>query len=327
MVDSIIQVPPDSTGKKVQTYQNTIGANVVEAEAHVQVDTTGTPAPPGTAASPVRTDPTGTTTQPVSGTVTANAGTGVFDVTPATSVATDYLPARVTDGTAFIAPLAEATFTGRINTQGQKAMAASTPVVVASDQSVIPVSDNAGSLTVDSPVGTPTAVRQSDGAAFIDPRLIQGEVAHDAIDSGNPQKIGGKASLNEPTAVADADRVNAWFDQLGRAVILQGHSNPEAPVTVNGSAAGVSVIAAPGAGVSLYIMKGSIHNRGAEQVVSLRDGAAGTIRFTANLAADGGGTLFNFGSRGWKLTANTALVADIGAASADVNVTEYYIAA
>lgn len=91
----------------------------------------------GTSGNPVRTDPTGSTTQPVSGTVTANAGTGVFDVTPASPVATDYLPARITDGTGFVAPLAEGTFTGRINTQGQKAMSASTPVVIASDQSAI----------------------------------------------------------------------------------------------------------------------------------------------------------------------------------------------
>ena len=34
----------------------------------------------GTPSHPVRTDPTGTTTQPVSGTVTANAGTGNFTV-------------------------------------------------------------------------------------------------------------------------------------------------------------------------------------------------------------------------------------------------------
>lgn len=34
----------------------------------------------GTAGAPLRTDPTGTTTQPVSGTVTANAGTGTFNV-------------------------------------------------------------------------------------------------------------------------------------------------------------------------------------------------------------------------------------------------------
>jgi hypothetical protein len=38
-----------------------------------------------------------------------------------------------------IDPLADATFTGRINTQGQKTMAASTPVVLPSDQAAIPV--------------------------------------------------------------------------------------------------------------------------------------------------------------------------------------------
>jgi len=188
-----------------------------------------------------------------------------------------------------------------------------------------PVTDNGGSLTVDAPVGTPVAVRLSDGSAFIEPR--GGDVAHDAVDSGNPIKVGGRASLNEPTAVADNDRVNAWFDQLGRQVVLMGHANPESPVTANGSAAGLVVISAPGAGVSLYICKGSLHNRSASaQVVSLREGTTGSIRFTANLAASGGGSLFDFGPRGWKLPTNTALVADIAAASADVNVTEYYIA-
>jgi hypothetical protein len=68
----------------------------------------------GTGANPIRIDPTGTTTQPVSGTVTSNIGT--------------------TGGL-----LLDATFTGRINTLGQKTMANSTPVVIASDQSAIPV--------------------------------------------------------------------------------------------------------------------------------------------------------------------------------------------
>jgi hypothetical protein len=60
---------------------------------------------------------------------------------------------RLSDGTAVLV--------------GQKVMASSLPVVVASDQSVIPVSDNAGSLTVDAPVGTPAFVRLSDGAAAL----------------------------------------------------------------------------------------------------------------------------------------------------------------
>ena len=41
MADSFIQVAPDSTGKKMQTYVNTIGGNSVEAEAVVLSDKNG----------------------------------------------------------------------------------------------------------------------------------------------------------------------------------------------------------------------------------------------------------------------------------------------
>jgi plasmid maintenance system antidote protein VapI len=40
-------------------------------------------------------------------------------------------------------------------------------VILASDQTVVPVSDNAGSLTVDAPVGTPVFTRLSDGTAAL----------------------------------------------------------------------------------------------------------------------------------------------------------------
>lgn len=40
-------------------------------------------------------------------------------------------------------------------------------VILASDQTVVPISDNSGSLTVDAPVGTPAFVRLSDGSAAI----------------------------------------------------------------------------------------------------------------------------------------------------------------
>lgn len=45
-----------------------------------------------------------------------------------------------------------ASIDGKLNSLGQKAMAASAPVVLASDQSAIPVTDNGGSLTVDGTV-------------------------------------------------------------------------------------------------------------------------------------------------------------------------------
>lgn len=52
----------------------------------------------------------------------------------------------------------------------------------------------------------------------------QGAVAHDAVDSGNPIKIGGKAAdpTSMPTAVSVGDRVNAAFDTQGRLVIYDG---------------------------------------------------------------------------------------------------------
>ena len=52
---------------------------------------------------------------------------------------------------------------------GQKTMANSLAVTVASDQSAVPISDNSGSLTVDAPVATPVFVRTSNGSAAIDP--------------------------------------------------------------------------------------------------------------------------------------------------------------
>lgn len=289
-----------------------------------------------------------------------------------------------------IDPLAESTFTTRINTQGQKAMAASTPVVIASDQSAIlvdgsgvtqPISaaslplpagaatsalqlpdghnvtvDNA-TITVDAPVATPVAVRLSDGTTFYDGtktgqlpaalvggRLdivvgavtsgvtieVVGDVAAGVAAAGNPVLIAARANLNEPTAVADAQSTYLWADQLGRLVVLDGHSNPEPPDSGEITSSGdTTLIAAPGASLSLHIQKGSVHNAGAAAVtVALKDGTAGTIRWQAEIAPDGGGSVFDFGARGWKLTANTLLAGNLSAAgNVHVNVTQYYIAA
>src|SRR5882724_3845771 len=74
MANAFVQVAPDSSGKKMQTFENVVGGNTVEAEAVTLVRSSDN-SEIGTAAAPLRTDPTGTTTQPVSGTVTANQGT------------------------------------------------------------------------------------------------------------------------------------------------------------------------------------------------------------------------------------------------------------
>ncbi len=71
MADSFIQVAPDSTGKQMQTYLNTISAQPVHAEAVVLVDSTGTPL--GTTSGALNVY-VGSLTATVSGTVTANQG-------------------------------------------------------------------------------------------------------------------------------------------------------------------------------------------------------------------------------------------------------------
>jgi hypothetical protein len=229
--------------------------------------------------------------------------------------------------------------------RGQQTGANSVPVVLPSDQAAIPVTDNSGSLTVD---GTVTAnagagtftVGDGGGSLTVDGTVTAnagtgtfttgGTAAHDAAVSGNPVLIAARANANEPTAVsADGDVTHLWADLLGRLVVLPGHPSPEPPVAVNATASGnTTVIAAPGASLSLYICKGVINNAGAANVVVLlQDGAAGTTRFRAEVASEGGGVPFDFGARGWKLTANTLLNANLSAAGdVNVNVMEFYIA-
>jgi hypothetical protein len=62
------------------------------------------------------------------------------------------------------------------------------------------------------------------------PLSMLGDVAHDAADSGSPIKIGGKAFTSTPTPVADADRVNAQFDEYGRQVVSD--RDPETGMSV-----------------------------------------------------------------------------------------------
>jgi hypothetical protein len=100
-------------------------------------------------------------------------------------------------------------------------------VILASDQTVVPVSDNAGSLTVDAPVGTPAFVRLSDGAAAITtlatslatlPALTAGS-AQIGTTSLTPQTSGGlstfhlvsAASTNATSVKAGAGQLYGWF--------------------------------------------------------------------------------------------------------------------
>jgi hypothetical protein len=198
----------------------------------------------GTSADPLRIDPTGTTTQPVTGIVTANIGTTnglaldatltggtqrskitdgtnnaavkaastaaaatdpalVVSISPNNSVAITAsslpLPTGAATETTLASRLADSTFTGRINTLGQKTMANSTPIVIASDQSTIAIS--ASSLPL--PAGASTSAKQpalgTAGTASTDVITIQGIASMVALKvdgSGVTQPISGTVTAN-----------------------------------------------------------------------------------------------------------------------------------
>lgn len=84
---------------------------------------------------------------------------------------------------------------------------------------------------------------------------ITGDVDHDAVDTGKPVKIGGKASATKPAAVAVGDRVNAWLDEYGQLhIIVEAGANIIGKVgidqTTPGTTNGVQVVAALPAGTN-----------------------------------------------------------------------------
>lgn len=91
----------------------------------------------GTASNALRIDPTGTTAQPV----TDNGGSLTVDTTQ--------LPAALVGGR--LDNNVGSWLGSTAPTVGQKTMDNSVPVVIASNQTVIPISDNSSSLTVDTP--------------------------------------------------------------------------------------------------------------------------------------------------------------------------------
>jgi hypothetical protein len=85
----------------------------------------------------------------------------------------------------------------------------------------------------DTPISFPVYGLNFDGAANVWKRVrgnesglfVQGNITNDAADSGNPVKIGGKASIGGEF-VADGDRVDAWFNQGGALHVAGFTVNP-----------------------------------------------------------------------------------------------------
>lgn len=102
MANQYVQVPPDSTGKKMQTFENTVSGQIVEAEAVTLVRSSDN-TEVGTSGQPLRIDPTGTTAQPTN---IHGSGGVVLDAVLAATKPANVLQVGGNDGTnAYAIPL------------------------------------------------------------------------------------------------------------------------------------------------------------------------------------------------------------------------------
>lgn len=160
MADSFIQLPPDGTGKLLNTSQKVVGLNTVQSERHVITDNVNNNYANVSAAGALQVDGSAVV-QSVSGTITttppANASTNITQIG------------------------------GAALTEGQKVMASSVPVVIASDQSAVPVS---GTVSVSN---------------FPATQPISGSVSVSNFPATQP--VSGTVTSNQGTANTVA---NAW---------------------------------------------------------------------------------------------------------------------
>lgn len=147
-----------------------------------------------------------------------------------------------------------------------------------------------------------------------------GNIAHDAIDSGNPIKIGAKVetSLEGITAVADGDRTDLYADADGQILVKPlvpfGDIITERVTDTGGTSTAFTNFNAGGAGVRNYVTTITVYNSSStDGFLDIRDGAAGSVIHTIPLPQTSGATItFNVPLR--QTTANTALAYDVSAA-------------
>lgn len=275
----------------------------------------------GVSGAPLRVDPTGTTTQPISAAslpLPTGAATLAEQQTQTTAL-------QLIDNL----PLAQgATTSGQNGVLVQGAVTTAAPTYTTGNTNPISLQTD-GSQRV-AVTNTP-AVTQS-GTWTVQPGNTQnttawltqpqGNVAHDAVDSGNPTKIGCHARTTNRTAVADADRADVVCDDNGQLVVT-----PMAPrdrvvrsgvVTVS-TTTETTLLAAGGAGVFRDLTYLKCTNNSATLVrVDLRDATAGTVIDSWALAASGGGFNLAFSVPYAQASANNNWTIQLSGAVTDV---------
>jgi hypothetical protein len=165
------------------------------------------------------------------------------------------------------------------------------------------------------------------------PQLVKGTDAHGAAIAGDPILMGVRARNEQSgTAVADDEVTYVWADNYGRLVVAEntppqvavtnGHGPTAATLTASGD---TTVITAP-ASESIYVTAITAVNSDGSNDVLLRFKDGGNTRvhtFLLKLAVNNYSISF---SPPWKMTAATALVANLSATGNVYATVHYYVA-
>lgn len=135
------------------------------------------------------------------------------------------------------------------------------------------------------------AAPSASWAAFNTTSNVAGLAANNAAASGNPVLGSGVAQNAEPTAATNGQNAQLATD-LAHKLIVSPYANKENLAEGTASATGTgstSLVAAPGAGLYLYITHISCSNTGATAVeVSIQNGSGGTTIYSQGAAAGSG---------------------------------------
>lgn len=198
------------------------------------------------------------------------------------------------------------------NQNGQATMANSEPVVIASDQSTVPVS--LASVPSHAVTNAGTFATQVDGSALTALQLIDDPVlADDAAFTLSTSKGNVMAGVavntdgTDPTAVSAEGDAAAVRTDVNR-ILLVNETHPRfwhVSADYASAQTNTSVKASPGASLSLYITDIQISNGATAGNITLLDGSGGTVLYEVYPAINGGAVLSLRSPI--KLTAATAL--------------------
>lgn len=177
-----------------------------------------------------------------------------------------------------------------------------------------------GQVSIGQSMGV-TVVGAAAATTAIGQAQAVGPAAHDAVISGAPVRIAGRAITADYTSVATGD-VADLITTLKGALITRLNCIPEndisGAITITSSTSDTAVLASAGAGLKNYITNLSISNSSATAtLVTIKDGA--TARLVVNVMA--GDTIVFTGSHPlFTTTAATAVNAACGTSVASIHV-------